>query len=164
MSSQVVASNSVVSIHYTLKDDSGETLDSSRGGEAMSYLHGASNIVPGLESALEGKSVGDSLDVVVEPSDGYGEREGPGPAQLPLDNFPDDVELTPGMMLMAQGDDDEVFPLWVMSVDESHAVVDHNHPLAGVTLHFAVEITDIRAATEEEIAHGHPHGPGGHHH
>jgi len=165
MSTSSVANNLVVSIHYTLKNADGETLDSSRGGEAMEYLHGASNIVPGLESGLAGKSVGDKVAVVVEPTDGYGVRQGPEPQKVPLTSFPDGgKQLQEGMQIVAQGPDDSMFPLWVVGVGDDHAVLDHNHPLADVTLHFDVEVTAIRAASEEEIEHGHPHGPGGHHH
>ena len=159
-----VADNTVVSFHYTLKNAEGELLDSSDGNEPMAYLHGASNIVPGLERELTGKAVGDELSVVVAPTDGYGVRQGPEPQKVPLTAFPDDADLFPGMQLLASGPNDEVFPLWVVSVGDDHAVLDHNHPLADVTLHFDVKITEIRAASDEEIEHGHPHGPGGHHH
>ena len=130
----------------------------------MSYLHGAENIVPGLEKELTGRAVGDALSVVVQPADGYGVREGPEPQKVPRSSLPADAELQEGMQIVAQGEGDQVFPLWVVGVAEDHIVVDHNHPLADVTLHFDVEITDIRAASAEELSHGHPHGPGGHHH
>ena len=159
-----VADGQIVTIHYTLKNDAGETLDSSSGGEPLSYLHGADNIVPGLERELTGRQTGDKLTVVVQPEDGYGTREGPEPQPVPRSAFPDDAELRAGMQILAQGPSGDPFPLWLVSVSEDHVLVDQNHPLAGVTLHFEVEITGIRAATDEEKSHGHPHGPGGHHH
>jgi len=158
-----VADRAVVSMHYSLKDPEGEVLDTSEGEEPLTYLHGAGNIVPGLERELEGKSVGDKLQVVVKPEDGYGVRSGPEPQKIPLSDFPDDAELEAGMQIVAQGPNNEMFPLWVVGVGEDFAMLDHNHPLSDVTLHFDVEITKIREATEEEVAHGHPHGPGGHH-
>ncbi len=162
-SEATVADKSVVTIHYTLKDSDGEVLDSSAGQDPLAYLHGAGNIVPGLERELTGKKVGDKLNVVVKPEDGYGERQGE-PQKVPLTSFPDDAELEAGMQIVAQGPNNEMFPLWVVEVGDDFAMLDPNHPLADVTLHFDVEITEIRAASEEEVAHGHPHGPGGHHH
>lgn len=159
-----VADKTVVTIHYTLKNSDGDVLDSSVGQDPLSYLHGAGNIVPGLERELTGKNVGDKVAVVVPPAEGYGERQGPEPQKVPLSSFPDDAELEAGMQIVASGPNGEMFPLWVVAVADEHALLDHNHPLADVTLHFDVEITDVRAATDEEVEHGHPHGPGGHHH
>ena len=159
-----VADKTVVTVHYTLKNSEGETLDSSEGDEPLTYLHGAGNIVPGLEKQLAGKAVGAKLSVVVQPADGYGLREGPEPHKVPLSSFPDDEEVEVGMEIVASGPNGEAFPLWVIDVGDDHAVLDHNHPLADVVLHFDVEVTEIRAASDEELAHGHPHGPGGHHH
>jgi FKBP-type peptidyl-prolyl cis-trans isomerase SlyD len=160
----VVADKTVVAFHYTLKNSDGETLDSSAGNEPLAYLHGARNIVPGLEKELTGSSVGDKLDVVVKPEDGYGVRQGPEPQKVPLSAIPNASELKQGMQIVAQGPNGEMFPLWVVEMSEEHATLDHNHPLADVTLHFQVEIASIRPATSEELEHGHPHGPGGHHH
>jgi len=159
-----IADGMVVAIHYTLKNPEGDVLDSSSGSDPLSYLHGASNIVPGLEKELTGRRIGDTVSAVVAPADGYGERSGPEPQQVPRSAFPDDAELEEGMQIIAQGPDQQAFPLWIVEVSEEHVVVDHNHPLAGVALHFEVEVTDIRAATDEELEHGHPHGPGAHHH
>jgi FKBP-type peptidyl-prolyl cis-trans isomerase SlyD len=164
MTTETIADGSVVTIHYTLKNAQGEEMDSSVGGEPMDYLHGAENIVPGLERELSGRKVGDKVAAVVMPADGYGERTGPEPQPVPRSSFPDDADLHEGMQVMARGPEDETFALWVVGVDEESVVLDHNHPMAGLTLHFEVEITGIRAATEEELAHGHPHGPHGHHH
>jgi FKBP-type peptidyl-prolyl cis-trans isomerase SlyD len=154
----------VVSMHYTLRNDDGEVLDTSQGGDPFAYLHGAGNIVPGLERELAGKAVGDKVDAVISPEDGYGERSGPEPQPVPRDRFPEDADLEEGMQVFARGPAGETFALWVVGVDDDEILLDHNHPLAGVTLHFAVEITGIREATSEEIEHQHPHGPEGHQH
>ncbi len=153
----------VVSFQYTLTSGDGEVLDASGDESPFSYLHGAGNIVPGLERELTGRAAGDRLQVVVSPEDGYGERSGPGPQAVPLERFPEGVELHPGMQIMAQGPGGRAFPLWVVDVADSEVTVDHNHPLAGVTLHFDVTVAGIRQATEDELEHGHPHGPDGHH-
>jgi FKBP-type peptidyl-prolyl cis-trans isomerase SlyD len=159
-----VEAGKVVSFHYTLTNGSGEVLDSSADREPLPYLHGAGNIVPGLEQQLSGKAVGDKFDAVVAPADGYGERSGPEPQAVERGAFPPDAPLQKGMQFMAQTPDGQHIPLWIDRIEGDTVYVDHNHPLAGVTLHFAVEITGIRDATAEEQAHGHPHGPGGHHH
>lgn len=158
-----IADGTVVTIHYTLRDDHGEVLDSSDGGEPLAYLHGADNIVPGLEAELTGCKIGDELQVAVAPEDGYGERTGETD-RVPLDAFDADAELEVGDQVYAQDEDGDVMPLWVTEVGDDHVIVSPDHPLAGVTLHFQVKVAAIRAATQEEIDHGHPHGPGGHHH
>ncbi len=160
----VVADGLVVSIHYTLKAPDGTLLDSSEGSDPLLYLHGAENIVPGLEKQLTGKAVGDKVVAVVPAAEGYGERTGPEPQKVPRTELPADADLIPGMQIIAESGDGQAFPLWIVEADDEHFTVDHNHPLAGVTLHFDVEIAAIRAATDEEKAHGHPHGPDGHDH
>jgi FKBP-type peptidyl-prolyl cis-trans isomerase SlyD len=159
-----VAEGSIVSLHYTLRDDDGDVIDSSSGGEPLAYLHGAGNIVPGLERQLTGKTVGDRLTAVVPPEEGYGLPEGPGPQPVPRSSFPEDVELEEGLQFFARGPGGETIPLWVVEVGGDTVMVDGNHPLSGVTLHFEVEVVEVRAATAEEQEHGHPHGEGGHHH
>ena len=163
MSDLIISAGKVVAFHYTLTDDDGDVIDSSDGREPLDYLHGAGNIVPGLERQLVGKTTGDRLDAIVPPSEGYGERTG-APQAVPRGALPPDLDPMPGMQLMAQGPDGQPFPLWIARVDDEQIWVDRNHPLAGVTLHFAVEIVSIRDASAEETAHGHPHGPGNHHH
>ena len=153
-----VANGQVVSIHYTLKTEEGEVLDSSEGGGPLPYLHGADNIVPGLERQLAGKAVGDKLQAIVPAAEGYGERTGEGPQPVPRANFPEGAEIAAGMVFQAQSPEGEITPIWVVAVEDDEVLVDINHPLAGVTLCFDVEITGIRSATEEEQAHGHPHG------
>ena len=158
MSLPTVTAGKVVFFHYTLRDEHGEVLDTSEGSLPLPYLHGSGNIVPGLERQMAGRAVGDRFAAVVPPEEGYGVPEGPGPQAIPRDAFPDDAELEEGMQFMAEDDDGETIPLWVLSIEEDSIVVDRNHPLAGTTLHFQVEITEIRDATEDEIDHGHPHG------
>lgn len=160
---ETIREGMVALFHYTLKNDEGQVLDTSDGREPLAYLHGAGNIVPGLERELEGKGAGARFDAVVAPEDGYGERQGKSQA-VERTAFPKGVEIAVGMMFQAQTPDGEVVPLWVERVSEDTVWVDPNHPLAGVTLHFAVEVVGVREATESEVEHGHPHGPDGHHH
>lgn len=157
MSEAIVSDGKVVEFHYVLKDGDGNMIDSSEGYEPLAYLHGAGNIVPGLEALMVGKMVGDSFNAVVPPAEGYGEREGPGPQRIPKDQFPPDFPISVGMQFIAEGPDGEDMPLWVVDIDGDDALIDMNHPLAGVTLHFDVTIASIRDAEEEELDHGHPH-------
>lgn len=158
-----VRDGKVVSVHYTLRNPAGKVIDSSDGEEPMSYLHGASNIVPGLERQLAGKSIGDKVKAVVPPEEGYGERVGGAPQVVPRNAFPADAELEEGMPFAVEGPQGQVVELWISRIEGDQIYVDRNHPLAGVALHFDVEILEIRDASRDEIAHGHPHGPGGHH-
>jgi FKBP-type peptidyl-prolyl cis-trans isomerase SlyD len=161
--SNTVGSNKVVTIHYTLRSDDGEVLDTSDGGEPLSYLHGAGNIVPGLEAQLEGRSEGDKLVAVVAPKDGYGERDPASRQSIPLAAF-EGVDVKAGMTLVVEDDDGEQMPLHIVAVHADHVEVDTEHPLAGATLHFTVEVVGVREATAEELLHGHVHGEGDHHH
>lgn len=149
----------VVLIHYTLKNDQGEVLDSSAGGEPLAYLHGMGNIVPGLEKALTGKKAGDKLNAKVAPEEGYGLRDEKLIQQVPRRSFQGVRELKPGMRFNSQGG-----PVTVTRVMGDMVTIDGNHALAGETLNFEIEVTQVREATGEELAHGHVHGPGGHHH
>jgi FKBP-type peptidyl-prolyl cis-trans isomerase SlyD len=162
--SDIVADGKVVGFHYTLRNDAAEVIDTSDGGRPLVYLHGASNIVPGLERELTGQAVGASMQVQVAPEDGYGVRYEEGVHQVPRAQFPPGVDIQVGMQFGAEGPDGNPMPVWVAAVGDDVVTIDFNHPLAGQTLHFAVEIVSIRDASAEEIAHGHPHGPGGHHH
>ena len=155
--SLLVGDNLVVSMHYKLTDDDGNVLDSSEGGEAMSYLHGAGNIIPGLESALVGKVENDSLNVRVEPADGYGEVV-PGLIQtIDKGAFAGVDSLEPGMAFEAQGPEGQVQRIVIKEVEGDNVTIDGNHPLAGVTLNFEVQIVGVREATQDEIEHGHAH-------
>ena len=145
----------VVGIHYRLTNDSGEELDTSIGFDPLYYLHGARNIVPGLENELTGLSVGAKKLVVVAPGDGYGEKQSKEPVAIAKSNFPPNMEIQKGMMFHTEGPDGEPVPLWVTDVTDDAVLVDTDHPLAGVTLNFDVEIVEIRPASEEELANGH---------
>ncbi len=151
-----VSENKVVSFHYTLKNDAGEVLDSSRGRDPLTYLHGAGNIIPGLEKALEGKDAGDHVDVSIAPEEAYGNRNDALVQSVPRSAFEGVDEILPGMQFQAQTPNGMQI-LTVMKVEDDVVVVDGNHPLAGETLHFSVDITNVREATEEELAHGHAH-------
>lgn len=167
-----ITENSVVSFHYTLTDKDGKVIDSSltdkdgkviEGNQPLTYLHGQGQIVPGLENTLEGKVVGDKLDVNVSAEEGYGEHQDFMVQQVPREAFQgvDDIEV--GMQFQAQTPQGGM-TVTVTAVDENTVTVDGNHPLAGQDLFFAVEVVSVREATEEEISHGHVHGEGGHHH
>jgi FKBP-type peptidyl-prolyl cis-trans isomerase SlyD len=150
-----IKSGVVVYIHYTLKNPDGETLESSVGDDPMPYLHGAGNIVPGLEAALDGHAVGDRVAVLVPPEEGYGLRDDAGVKPVPRTAMPD-VELVPGLALVAENDEGDRVPVWIHEVSGDTVTLDFNHPLAGATLDFTVDVVDIRDATEEELAQGCP--------
>ena len=158
-----IANDKVVSISYTLKDDAGTVLDSSDGREDLDYLHGHSNIVEGLEEALEGKSIGDSVSVSVPPEKGYGTRDDEAIFQVPKENMPDE-ELELGMQFAAQDKDGNNRILTLVEIGDEKVTLDANHPLAGETLHFDVTVNNIRDAQQVEIDHGHVHDPDHHHH
>lgn len=151
----------VATIHYTLTDDDKNVLDSSEGRDALPFLAGAHNIIPGLEKALIGKSAGDELVVTVEPAEGYGERIPEMVQEAPRAAFEGVDDLQPGMRFQAETDQGMI-PVTITEVTEDTVTVDGNHELAGVRLHFAVKIDSVREATAEEIEHGHVHGIGGH--
>ena len=152
--------DSVVSIHYSLHLDGGEMVDTSRGREPMNYLHGHGNIVLGLEEELTGRKVGEQFAVGVPAEKGYGESNPDGVQKIPRSNFPTELELAPGVALRAQDGDGAPVMMRVMEVGEQEVTVDLNHPLAGKTLYFDIEVMAIRTATQEELAHGHAHNPG----
>jgi len=164
MSELLIADGQVVTLAYTLRSDEGDVLDASTPDDPLFYLHGGENIVPGLEKALTGKSVGFKGNVTVSPAEGYGEREDEEPDMIPRKAFPPGMEIEPGMSFMAEGPDHEHAPIWVIGVEGDNIIVDSQHPLAGKTLHFDVEVIGIRPATKDEMDHGHPHGPDGHSH
>jgi FKBP-type peptidyl-prolyl cis-trans isomerase SlyD len=158
-----IADDMAVLIHYKVTSDTGELIDSSEGDEPLSYIQGQGDIVPGLEQALAGKRAGDKLEVTVTPELGYGVRENGKIQKVPRSAFEDDADIQPGMRFQAQADDGEVL-VTVAAVSGNEVTIDANHPLAGQTLTFAVEVVSVRACTPEELEHGHVHGPGGHHH
>ena len=150
----------VVSFHYTLTNDKGEQIESSRDREPMAYLHGYRNIIPGLENAMAGRDVGDTFEVTVEPVEAYGERNPDAVQRISAKHFPNLRQLSPGQMVQLQTKQGPIQAV-IVKVGRFNVDVDANHPLAGQTLTFDVEVTDIRDATQEEIDHGHVHGPGG---
>ncbi len=158
-----IAQDSVALIDYTLTNDAGDVIDSSKGGEPLAYLHGHRNIIPGLENALVGKVVGDSLKVSVAPAEGYGELNPELLETVPRNLFQGVDNIEVGMQFQAQTAQG-MQVITVKAVDGDEVTVDGNHPLAGQTLHFDVTVTEVRAATGEELEHGHVHGVGGHHH
>jgi len=158
-----IEKNRVVTLHYILRDEQGAVIDSSSGRVPLSYLHGKGNIIPGLEQALAGKTAGDKLDVTVAPEQGYGRRDDRLVQIVPRNRFGEVSDLKPGMQVRTNSPQGARF-VTVVGVDRDFVTVDGNHPLAGRTLNFSVEIAEVRKATHQEVSHGHVHGPGGHAH
>lgn len=158
-----VAENIVVVIDYTLTDNDGKVIDSSEGAGPLAYLHGAGNIIPGLEDALLGKEAGDKVKASIEPVNAYGERHEELKQEVPAELFSgvDSVEV--GMQFQSETDQGPVL-VTVVAVGNETITVDGNHPLAGVHLNFDVEVREVRAPSSEELEHGHVHGEGGHQH
>lgn len=152
-----IADNCVVSIHYTLTDNDGNVIDSSSGRDPLKYLHGAGNIIPGLERELVDCQAGEEKNVVVQPADGYGEVNDELIQKLPKDMFSGIDKIEVGMEFRAQGPGGQEQPVVVKKVEDDGITIDANHALAGVVLNFAVSVENVREATEEEIAHGHVH-------
>jgi FKBP-type peptidyl-prolyl cis-trans isomerase SlyD len=158
-----IAKNTVVSIDYTLTDDAGEMLDTSKGAEPLMYVQGIGNLIPGLEKALEGRQPGDEFQVSIPPEDAYGLRDEDNMEEVPLDAFHGDEELAVGMQVEVQHDHGTHI-MTIAAIGADTLTLDANHPLAGETLHFDVKVIDVRAVTAEELQHGHAHGGDGHHH
>lgn len=158
-----VAKNTVVTIDYTLTNDDDEILDRSKDGQ-FCYLHGANNIIPGLEDALLGKDSGDQLKVAIKPEQGYGERDESMLQTVNRDMFGNDQEVKLGMQFHAESPQGETLSVTVTKVDGDDITIDGNHPMAGINLNFNVTVIDIRTASDEEIQHGHAHGPHDDHH
>jgi FKBP-type peptidyl-prolyl cis-trans isomerase SlyD len=155
--SLMIGDNLVVSMHYKLTDNDGNVIDSSEGSEPLTYLHGAGNIIPGLEKALVGKTEGSSLQVSIEPAEGYGEPMEELIQVAPKSAFQGVEAVEVGMSFEAQGPDGSIQHIVVKNVDGDEVTIDANHPLAGVPLNFDIEILSVRDATEEEISHQHAH-------
>jgi FKBP-type peptidyl-prolyl cis-trans isomerase SlyD len=158
-----IEKNRVVTLNYTLRDEQGAVIDTSSGRAPLSYLHGKGNIIPGLEEALAGKAAGDTLDVTVTPERAYGLRDERLVQIVPRARFGEVASLQPGMQVRANGPQGARV-VTVVRIDRDFVTVDGNHPLAGRTLHFSVEVAEVRKATHEEVSHGHVHGPHGHAH
>jgi len=152
-----ISQNTVASIDYTLKDPDGQVLDTSDGREPLTYLHGAGNLIPGLETALEGSAEGDSVSVTVQPDEGYGERDESLIQQVPRAAFEGVEQVEPGMRFQATDEQGQGRIVTVTSVEGEDVTVDANHPLAGVPLNFDVSVVEVREASAEEIEHGHVH-------
>ena len=150
----------VISFHYTLTDPTGQTLDSSTGRPPLTFMEGVGQIIPGLETEIGKLKVGDQKKIEVKAAQAYGERDPQAIIEVPIERMPkQDIHV--GEQFRAN---QHPTPLTVTKVTATHATLDANHPLAGMDLTFAVEVTEIRDATDEELAHGHAHGPGDHHH
>ncbi len=156
--------DTVVSVHYTLKDTAGTVLDSSRDHEPLAYIHGHQMMIPGFEMGLEGHPVGAQLSFDVPCANAYGEKQDEAIFEVPKDQFPPNEAIEVGMKVNGQTDTGHVQAFTIVGITDSAYVLDGNHPLAGQDLHFDVEILEIRAASAEEIEHGHVHGEGGHDH
>jgi FKBP-type peptidyl-prolyl cis-trans isomerase SlyD len=155
-----IGKDTVVSIDYRLHLGDGKIIEESEPGEPLVYLHGYEEIVPGLEKALEGRKVGESLKAQVSPAEGYGEYDPEGVEEVPREDFPPDMELEAGGIVSATDEEGDEVDFLVREVRPKTVLVDFNHPLAGKTLHFEVTVREVRAATQEELEHGHAHGPG----
>lgn len=158
-----ITKNSVVQFHYTLTDENGEQLESSRDGDPVAYLHGHNNMIVGVEKALEGKTEGDEFTVTVSPEDGYGEINPDAVQRVPTKHLQGAEKWAPGMVATVNTEQGKR-QVTIVKVGRFMVTVDLNHPLAGKTLTFAINVENVREATEEEISHGHAHGVGGHHH
>lgn len=159
----IVEGNRVISIHYTLTDGDGDEIDSSAGQDPLLYIHGTEGIVPGLEKALDGKRIGDKIQVNLKPEDAYGPVLEELVQTVPHEAFSGIDDIQPGMQFQASGPDDQAMMLTVTAVSDNGVTVDGNHPLAGRELNFDVEVVAVRDATEEELAQGHIHGEGCNH-
>ena len=157
-----IAMNTVVSITYELLDSSGNVLESSK--EPVSYLHGGyDNIFPRVEEELHGKSIGDTVEITLEPADAFGEYDEELVKMEPVSAFPS-KDLKVGMQFEGEDESGEVILYTITNIDDGKVIVDGNHPWAGERVLFKATIADVRKAGEEEVAHGHVHGAGGHHH
>jgi FKBP-type peptidyl-prolyl cis-trans isomerase SlyD len=158
-----ITTNMVAQFHYTLKDADGNELESSAAGHPMTYLHGIDSLLPGLERALVGKDSGDKFSVTLLPGDAFGELKDDSEMRVPLSQLRGSKKWEPGMQAVIQTPQGHQ-QVTVLKVGHTMATVDTNHPMAGKTLIFDIEIVDVREASAEELSHGHAHGPGGHHH
>jgi FKBP-type peptidyl-prolyl cis-trans isomerase SlyD len=158
-----IEKNCAVQIHYTLKDDDGKVLDSSIGHDPLPYIHGVGALIPGLEKQLLGKEAGDQFTADIAPADGYGDYDPDQVFQVPADGFDGDDELETGMQVQLDSDNGPAIAT-VTKIEGDEVTLDLNHPMAGVSLHFEVNVIAVRAATRQELEHGHVHTPGAHHH
>ena len=158
-----IEAGTVVRFHYTLRNEAGTELESSRGSEPSVYLHGANNVIRGLESAMGGREAGDVFSASLLPVQAYGVHNPDKQQRVPVKHLVFKGKLEPGKVVQLNTSEGRK-TVTIVKAGRHSADIDSNHPLAGQTLNFDLEILDLRAATAEERAHGHPHGPGGHHH
>ncbi len=158
-----IKKDSVVSVDYRLHLGDGKIIDESDPSDPLVYLHGHDEVIPGLEKALEGKKVGDSFKAQIPPEDAYGDYEPEGVEEVPREEFPAELELEAGGVVSATDEEGDDVDFLVKEIREKTVVVDFNHPLAGKTLHYEVTVREVRAATPEELEHGHAHAPGHEH-
>lgn len=155
-----VEEKKVVGIHYKLTDDDGKVLDSSENADPLMFIYGIGMLIPGLEKALLGKAKGDQLNVSIAPVDAYGERDDQLTQSVPKSQFDEPEKLQVGMQFQVETEQG-VLVVTVTEVNDQDVKIDGNHPLAGVNLNFDVTVEEVREATQEELDHGHVHGPGG---
>ena len=158
-----IAKDSVVTMNYTLKNDAGEVMDTSAGRDPLVYLHGVGALIPGLENEFEGKMANDKVSAVIAPEDAYGARSEDLLRVVSKDGFQGEEELLEGMRVQLDTEHGPMVAV-VSAITGDEVTLDMNHPLADMTLYFDVEVVDVRPATADELAHGHVHGDGGHHH
>lgn len=159
-----IAKDTVASLEYRLHLGDGKIVDQSEASDPLVYLHGYEEIVPGLENALEGKAAGDSLQVVVPPEEAYGEHDPDGMEEVPKADLPPHLTVEEGEVVVATDEEGDEVEFLIKEVKKDTVVVDFNHPMAGKTLHFDVTVKSVRAATKDELEHGHAHAPGADHH
>lgn len=159
-----IGTNKVVTMNFTLTDETGNVLDSTNAGGPFSYISGTGTVLPKLEEAVSVMMIGTKKQLKLEAKDGYGEYNEDAVQAVGKENFPEDFILEAGMEYMASNPDGVQMPFIITNVEDETVTVDFNHPLAGKKLHFDLELLDVRDATAEELAHGHVHGAGGHHH
>lgn len=159
-----IEANKVVTINYTLKDEKGEVLDSTENKNPFSYLSGNSQILPKLEDKINGMIIGSKDNIKLDPVEAYGDYKDEAVQKVNKSNFPNDAKLEEGMSFMANTPDGKQMPFVIKNIEGEDITVDFNHPLAGRSLEFDVELVDVREATTEELQHGHVHGSDGHHH
>ena len=159
-----IEANKVVVMHYKLTDKDGAVIDSSEGREPLAYLHGVGALVPGLEAELEGKGKGDKFNTAIQPEHAYGNRDESLVRVVPKSGFQGEEEMQVGMQVQIDTGEQGMAIATLTKIEGEDVTLDLNHPLADMELHFDINVEDVREATEEEIAHGHVHGEGGHHH
>ena len=159
-----LAQNKAITFNYTLKDDEGNILDTTKGSSPFSFLSGNGQILPKLEDAMSSMLLGSKKNVKIDAADAYGEYNEEAVQKVERTNFPKDVDLQLGMQFVTNSPDGHQMPFVISEIKGDVVTIDFNHPLAGKNLEFDVELLDVRDATAEEIAHGHIHGQGGHHH